>query len=86
MINDILDIQMIEAGKITVHRRPLAVLPMLEQLITANYAYGQKFGVTFRLEPESSNVVVNTDPDRLIQVLTNLLSNAAKLQHKEISL
>jgi len=78
LINDLLDIQTIEAGKVAVHRRPLALRPVLEQLITSNYAYGQKFGVTFRLEDESGDVVVNTDPDRLTQVLTNLLSNAAK--------
>src|SRR6266545_2645739 len=78
LINDLLDIQKIEAGQLTMHRTPLALLPLLEQIITSNAAYGQQFDVTFRLEDVSDTVVVNTDADRFAQVLTNLLSNAAK--------
>jgi PAS domain S-box-containing protein len=78
LINDLLDIQKIEAGKLTVERAPLALLPLLQHVITSNMAYAQQFNVTIRLECDSEHMIVDSDPDRLMQILTNLLSNAAK--------
>jgi signal transduction histidine kinase len=77
LINDLLDIQKIDAGQFDIQRSPLALLPLLERTIAANSAYGHQFGVAFRLEC-ANTIVVSTDADRLMQVLTNLLSNAAK--------
>jgi PAS domain S-box-containing protein len=78
LINDILDIEKIESGKMDFVIKPTSLVPLLEQAIEANRAYGEQFGVTFRLEPVRSDLKVNADSDRLIQVITNLLSNAAK--------
>ena len=43
-----------------------------------NQAYAEKFGVALVLEPVFGDIDVLADPDRLMQVLTNLLSNGAK--------
>jgi Histidine kinase-, DNA gyrase B-, and HSP90-like ATPase len=43
-----------------------------------NQAYAEKFGVALVLEPVPGDIEVLADPDRLMQVLTNLLSNGAK--------
>jgi PAS domain S-box-containing protein len=78
LINDILDIGTIDAGKLTLQMSivPLAVL--LQQSADANAGFAEKCGVRFRLEPVSANDRVMADPDRLMQVIANLLSNAAK--------
>ncbi len=78
LINDILDIEKIESGKMEFRNRPFALVPLLEQTILANEAYGRQFGVRFRLEFDGSHARVNADPDHLTQVVTNLLSNAVK--------
>ncbi|MBD2084137.1 PAS domain S-box protein [Coleofasciculus sp. FACHB-542] len=78
LINDILDIEKIESGKMDFHLQPLELMPLVEQALEANRGYGEQFGVQLVLESELSGVQVNVDRDRLMQVLTNLLSNAAK--------
>jgi len=78
LINDILDIGTIDAGKLTLQMSivPLAVL--LQQSVEANAGFAEKCGVRFLLEPISAADRVMADPDRLMQVVANLLSNAAK--------
>jgi PAS domain S-box-containing protein len=78
IINDILDIGTIDAGKLTLQMSivPLAVL--LQQSAEANAGFAEKCGVRFLLEPISASDRVMADPDRLMQVVANLLSNAAK--------
>jgi signal transduction histidine kinase len=78
LINDLLDIQKIEAGTLSMTRTPLALRPLLEQTLLSTYDYGRQYDITFALECPDGAVLVRTDRDRLMQVLTNLLSNAAK--------
>lgn len=78
LINDILDIEKIESGKMDFKIEPVQLIPLVEQAIEANIAYGEQFGVKFKLHNDLSNVLVKVDSARLMQVLTNLLSNAAK--------
>jgi signal transduction histidine kinase len=78
LINDILDIDKIESGKMVFDFQPVELRPLLEHAIDINRAYGQQFDITFTLESSVTNAWVYADSDRLIQALTNLLSNAAK--------
>jgi PAS domain S-box-containing protein len=78
LINDILDIEKIESGKLVFTLQPIALLPLVVQAIEANRAYGAQFNVGFTLEDTVRNSWVNVDSDRLIQALTNLLANAVK--------
>jgi len=78
LINDILDIEKIESGKMDFKIEPVQLIPLVEQAIEANIAYGEQFDVKFKLHNDLNNVWVKVDSDRLMQVLTNLLSNAAK--------
>jgi signal transduction histidine kinase/DNA-binding response OmpR family regulator len=79
LINDILDIEKIESGKMTFDIRPTPLRPLLEQAIASNHAYAQEFGVTTHLDDSGAEgATVQADPDRLMQVVINLLSNAAK--------
>ncbi|MFT3737685.1 MAG: ATP-binding protein [Breznakibacter sp.] len=83
IINDILDIAKIEAGQITV----VPVETNLNNLLKELYAFFQNkplHGVGFALElpPLSDGVMLRIDPDRLKQILSNLLSNAFKFTHQ----
>jgi PAS domain S-box-containing protein len=78
LINDILDVEKIESGKITFHLRPLDVLTLVEQAIDANRGFAEGYGVRIRLDDATVTGDVRADSDRLMQVVTNLLSNAIK--------
>jgi len=78
LINDILDIEKIEAGKLSFEFQLTGLAPFLARAIEANRNYADDFGVRLELAEVDADLVVETDPDRLMQVMTNLLSNAAK--------
>ncbi len=78
IINDILDIEKIESGKVSFQIQSADATAFLRQVLEANRSYGDKFGVRFVLKDSSQNLQVLADPDRLAQILNNLLSNAAK--------
>jgi len=78
LVNDILDIQKVESGTLTLRNVPVAVLPLLEQAIAANREVAKGYGVSLVLGDVAPSACVCADGDRLIQVLTNLLSNAAR--------
>jgi signal transduction histidine kinase len=54
--------------------------PLLDQAIAATQAYAAQYGVSFALEVDVE-CRVRADADRIIQVMINLLSNAAKYSH-----
>ncbi|CAH1073840.1 Histidine kinase [Candidatus Nitrotoga sp. 1052] len=78
LVNDILDMEKIEAGKMELQFKPVELMPLLHQALEANCAYGRQFNVSYELENDLPGIMVNVDANRLMQVLTNLLSNAAK--------
>ena len=80
LINDILDIEKIESGKMVLNLETQALKPLIETTIEANRGFGETLGVSFELQipDELQAVQIDADSDRLMQVLTNLLSNAAK--------
>lgn len=78
LINDILDIEKIESGKMRFVMQPTPLRGLLETALVENQGYAEKFQVRFRLPAEIPDVVVRADQDRVMQVMANLLSNAAK--------
>jgi PAS domain S-box-containing protein len=78
LINDILDLQRIEAGQIVFHLEYLELRPLLEQTMEANRAFAHDLRVRLRLDEASDEGGVFADSDRLAQIVTNLLSNAIK--------
>jgi signal transduction histidine kinase/DNA-binding response OmpR family regulator len=78
LINDILDIEKIESGKVVFALEPIELKALAEQAIEANKGFAENFGVTVRLDPASQEATVRVDPDRMTQVVINLLSNAVK--------
>jgi PAS domain S-box-containing protein len=78
IINDILDIGTIEAGKLTLQMGVVPLAELLQQAIEGNAGFAEKCEVRYVLAAVSASEKVMADPDRLMQVVSNLLSNAAK--------
>jgi PAS domain S-box-containing protein len=78
LINDILDLGRLEAGKLTLKITSVSLLELIQQAIEENVGYAERFRVRFVVENLTPRDHVMADPDRLMQVVTNLLSNAAK--------
>ena len=78
LINDVLDISKIEAGKIDWNMQPIAVVEIIDRAIAATSVLVQNSGLEMICEIESDLPEVICDRDRLIQVMINLLSNAIK--------
>lgn len=78
LINDILDISKLESEESGFALRPTRVLTLLRNAVVNNQSYADKYGVRFLLKHCDEELSIAADPDRMMQVLNNLLSNAAK--------
>ena len=78
LLNDILDLAKIESGKLEVHPVPFSLAALVEEVKPIAEAYPRKAGVEL-LWPNLKDIPeVVVDPNRLKQVLLNLLSNSLK--------
>ncbi|KQX20344.1 histidine kinase [Sphingomonas sp. Root50] len=79
LINDILDISKIEAGKLDLQIRPVRIAAMLEKLEAVFAPSAASKGLAFTVgADDDAPAELETDPQRLEQVLKNFLSNAIK--------
>ncbi|MFT6466642.1 CHASE domain-containing protein [Halopseudomonas sp.] len=78
LINDLLDIEKIEAGKLNFDLQIRPLVPLIEKAIEANETYGIERQVTVTFESTASSPQVQIDSQRLNQVMANLISNAIK--------
>jgi signal transduction histidine kinase len=78
IINDILDVEKIKSGGLEMRIQSVSLAPFLEQALAVNRFYGVKYQVKFVLGAVTPDLEIAADPDRLMQVMANLLSNAAK--------
>ena len=78
LINDVLDVSGIEAGKMTIVLEPLAVQPLLTDVVAMVSPMAAKRGVSVTIAAGEFESHVRADPHRLKQVLLNLLANAIK--------
>jgi PAS domain S-box-containing protein len=76
LINDILDIERIESGTVTMELRPVDASALAREAMEVMTAMAERSGV--HLYAWSERHPLEADPDRILQVLTNLLSNAIK--------
>ncbi|HEX6058076.1 MAG TPA: ATP-binding protein [Gemmatimonadaceae bacterium] len=83
LINDILDIEKLESGQLPLRREPCDLAGIARTTIAALDAYAEEHGVRVVLEPPTAPVVVAADADRLVQVATNLISNAVKFSPRD---
>lgn len=78
LVNQVLDLAKIESGHADWRTEAVALQQVVEQAIAATEQLIEDRGIQVRLDLDSRPAVVWGDRDRLVQVLVNLLSNAAK--------
>lgn len=78
LVNDILSIEKLESGGFEMLLRPLDVNALLSDAVAANALYAAKCNTSFQLSASPDLPPVIADGERLMQVMANLLSNAAK--------
>lgn len=78
LINDLLDMEKLLAGKMDFDMRVQPLLPIVQQSLESNTAYADTFDVALVLQVQTDDVPVRLDAQRLQQVLANFISNAVK--------
>lgn len=76
LVAQLLDLSRLEAGEVPLHREPLEVARLAEDALAEAAALGRDVRLAQRVEPP--DLVVRADPERLHQVLANLLDNATR--------
>ncbi|HEU0293940.1 MAG TPA: ATP-binding protein [Anaerolineales bacterium] len=78
LINDILDLSKIEAGKLQLHPETIEVLRICEASLAFVREQAVKKSIALEFEPRQANHTIAADPRYLKQILVNLLTNAVK--------
>lgn len=78
IINELLDIAKIEAGRIDLKKRQIDINELIRSFIAPFEAKVKEKGLEFKTDLPKDEVNIYIDPDRIIQVFTNLLYNAIK--------
>jgi PAS domain S-box-containing protein len=76
LINDILDIERIESGRVKMEKRACEAASLMLQAVDSVRELADKAGVKLEVSPGPGRILA--DPDRVIQTMTNLLDNAIK--------
>ncbi len=82
LINDILDSEKIESGKLRLDLQVVDLKQLVQQALVANEGFASQHGVSLVMRAPDTALHVRIDSDRMTQVLTNLLSNAVKFSPK----
>lgn len=78
LINDILDLSKVEAGKMELNPKDIEIKPFIDELQNATEPLARNNNNTLTIECKNGQSTIHADPIRLRQILLNLLSNACK--------
>jgi signal transduction histidine kinase len=79
LINDLLDVQRIEAGRMPLQCRPVHLPDIVKQVAETFRVAAEQKGLAYELTlPTEPVPLISGDPDRLTQIASNLVSNAVK--------
>lgn len=78
IINDILDLQKIAEGGMDINIQEVDAAALVHEAVSASALFFQRFDLDIVIEGAEAPVLLFNDPNRIIQVLGNLLTNAAK--------
>ncbi|MGO4917378.1 sensor histidine kinase [Pseudogemmobacter sp. W21_MBD1_M6] len=82
LIDDLLDLQKYEAGQAEFVRVPMDMAELVRDSVEANESYCNSLGVKIHAKGLDEPLFVNGDYGRLLQVLANVISNAAKFSYQ----
>lgn len=78
LINDILDVEKLERGQLTIELDVFVLSDVVEDVVLANRSFAAQHDVELHLHRDADDSQVCLDPGRLEQILTNLISNAIR--------
>ncbi|MBO0662145.1 ATP-binding protein [Jiella sp. MQZ9-1] len=78
LVNDILDMEKIESGKMEFHIAPVTLRPAIDEVIEANASIMPNKQIKVVVEDDAPNAAAMIDVQRFQQICVNLLSNAVK--------
>ncbi len=78
LINDLLDMEKMVAGKMQFNIKAQRLMPLIEQSLKESQGYAVQHDVRLNLAERDDNAIVKVDSQRLLQVLSNYISNAIK--------
>jgi PAS domain S-box-containing protein len=78
LVSNLLDIERIEVGKLSLYRQDVDGADLVRQTVDILSSIAAARSIAFKLEVHGEDLKVDADKDRIVQVLTNLLSNALK--------
>jgi PAS domain S-box-containing protein len=81
LVNEILDAERLESGKLTIERAPNELQEILDLAADSVNALAHSAGV--KIDVEETEVELDADKNRLVQVVINLLSNAIKFSPRD---
>ena len=82
LIDDLLDVSRIRTGKITINRESVSVAPLVRAVVEAGQPSATAASINLVFESDNDELAVFGDPERLRQVVANLVSNALKFTPK----
>lgn len=78
IVDDMLDMERVKQGRMAFACRPCRLHQLARQAVEAVRAFSESFGVALPFGPWREDAEVMADPDRVVQILVNLISNAVK--------
>lgn len=78
MVDELLDLARLQAGKLELEQEPIAADTLLEAAHRAHRPVAEERGVLLELDPVPSQAAVLADPERVQIVFTNLIENAIR--------
>ncbi|MBC3936165.1 PAS domain S-box protein [Undibacterium sp. CY7W] len=78
LIDDLLDMEKLSAGKMHFHIQQLALIPLLQQSVETNTTFGAQRQISLSINEPVPEVLISVDSQRFMQIISNLLSNAIK--------
>jgi len=82
LINDVLDLSKVESGKVNIEIQQVNIATLFSELEKTFTPLAQEKSLRFELISGNEEIEVNTDPEKLRQVLVNLIANAIKFTNE----
>ncbi len=78
LIDDLRTLSLVDAGELSLERQPTLPLELLERVAATHAGIAAEKGISVQVQADAALPAIDVDPDRMVQVLNNLMSNALR--------
>lgn len=82
LINNLLDMSKLDAGKMKLHKTQVSILHIAEEVFATFEALSKSRGITFQIKKTEDLPLIYADKDKILQIIINLVSNAFKFTNE----